>query len=283
MLGASLRYGGGKEFLALPGGLDGYRSGHTTGLPLLAPWANRLGSRRYHAAGVTVDLGGVDMFTDPGGLPIHGTMHAHSGWEIVELKRGAGAASLRSRFDYGSWPELLRRFPFPHEITLEARLTARELSVTTRVRSTGSGPVPISFGFHPYFRLPEGGRPDWRLRLPGRRHLQLDARGLPSGAAEAMKPEDDQIGKRTFDDLYELGSDRRLGISAGAHRLVVTLGKGYPFAQVFAPPGQRFVCLEPMTASTNALMSGRCPVVAVGEVFTARFSVSVEVGVDARL
>ena len=53
MTGVSLRYRGG-EYLALPGGLDALRSGRTGGLPLLAPWANRLRGRRYRAAGVTV-------------------------------------------------------------------------------------------------------------------------------------------------------------------------------------------------------------------------------------
>ena len=58
LLGASLRHRG-DELLALPGGLDGYRGGDVTGLPLLAPWANRLGARRYAVEGVTVDLEGL--------------------------------------------------------------------------------------------------------------------------------------------------------------------------------------------------------------------------------
>ena len=32
--------------------------------------------------------------------------------------------------------------------------------------------------------------------------------------------------------------------------------QGYRFAQVFAPPGSDFVCFEPMTAPTNALVAG---------------------------
>ena len=57
MLGTSLRHRG-DEVLALPGGLEGYRAGDVTGLPLLAPWANRLGARRYEVEGVVVDLEG---------------------------------------------------------------------------------------------------------------------------------------------------------------------------------------------------------------------------------
>jgi aldose 1-epimerase len=45
----------GHVHLALPGGLDALRKGSTLGLPLLAPWANRLAASRYEAAGVDVD------------------------------------------------------------------------------------------------------------------------------------------------------------------------------------------------------------------------------------
>jgi galactose mutarotase-like enzyme len=45
---------------------------------------------------------------------------------------------------------------------------------------------------------------------------------------------------------------------------------------VFAPQGKRFVALEPMTAPTNALVEGTCPMVAPGEAFTARFRIRPE-------
>jgi galactose mutarotase-like enzyme len=32
--------------------------------------------------------------------------------------------------------------------------------------------------------------------------------------------------------------------------------RGYPFAQVYAPGGDDLICFEPMTAPTNALVSG---------------------------
>ena len=79
LLGTSLRHRG-EDLLALPGGVAGYRDRHVTGLPLLAPWANRLPSWRYRAAGVEVDLEGLDLATDPAGLPIHGTLTGGGGW-----------------------------------------------------------------------------------------------------------------------------------------------------------------------------------------------------------
>ena len=278
LLGTSLRHRG-EELLALPGGVEGYRDGHVTGLPLLAPWANRLPGWRYRAAGVEVDLDGLDLHTDPGGLPIHGTLTAHRGWRPGRLAADADRAVLEAGLDYGDWPELLAAFPFPHRLTVTFALQGASLAVTTTLAATGDRPVPVAFGWHPYLRLPGAPRAAWRLLLPFRTHLELDDRGLPTGKAADEPAEAAPVGERTFDDLYTLGADpaeRRLGLEAAGRRLVVGYGDGYDHAQVFAPPEAEFVCLEPMTAPTAALATGATPLVAPGDSFSARFTIEVE-------
>ena len=278
LLGTSLRHRG-EELLALPGGVEGYRDGNVTGLPLLAPWANRLPGWRYHAAGVEVSLEGLDLHTDPAGLPIHGTLTAQAGWRLDRLAAEADRAELEAGFDYGARPELLAAFPFPHRLTVTATLQGASLAVTTTLAATGERPVPVAFGWHPYLRLPGAPRAAWRLLLPARSHLELDDRGLPTGKAADEPAEADPVGERTYDDLYALGDDpagRRLGLEAAGRRLVVSYGDGYGHAQVFAPPGAEFACLEPMTGPTAALAAGTTPLVQPGDAFTARFAVTVE-------
>jgi aldose 1-epimerase len=278
LLGTSLRHRG-EELLALPGGVEGYRDRHVTGLPLLAPWANRLPGWRYRAAGVEVSLEGLDLPTDPAGLPIHGTLTAHRGWRLERLAAEADRAVLAAGFDYGAWPELLAAFPFPHRLTVTATLRGASLVVTTTLAATGRRPVPVAFGWHPYLRLPGAPRAAWRLLLPRRTHLELDDRGLPTGKSADEPAEADPVGERTYDDLYALEDDpdgRRLGLEAAGRRLLVGYGDGYDHAQVFAPPGAEFVCLEPMTGPTAALAAGTTPLVAPGDTFAARFTVTVE-------
>ncbi|HEV2921060.1 MAG TPA: aldose 1-epimerase [Actinomycetota bacterium] len=277
LLGTSLRHRG-EELLALPGGVAGYRNRHVTGLPILAPWANRLPSWRYRAAGVEVDLDGLDLATDPAGLPIHGTLTAHRGWRLERLAAETGRAVLEAAFDY-AWPELLAAFPFPHRLTVAAAVQGASLEVTTTLEATGDRPVPVAFGWHPYLRLPGAPRAAWRLLLPFRTHLELDDRGLPTGKAADEPAEAAPVGERTFDDLYVLDADPaepRLGLEAAGRRLVVGYGDGYDHAQVFAPPGAEFVCLEPMTAPTAALATEATPLVAPGDSFSARFTIGVE-------
>jgi aldose 1-epimerase len=300
LLGVSLRHRG-EELLALPGGLDRYRGGHVTGLPILAPWANRLPGWRYRAAGVEVDLDGLELPTDPGGLPIHGTLTAARGWRLERLAAEAGAAVLRAGLDYGADPRRLAAFPFPHRLAVDAAVAEGALAVTTTLEATGERPVPVAFGWHPYLKLPGAPRASWRLLLPDRTHLALDGRGLPTGQAAAEPAEADPIGDRTLDDLYALADDpgpgqnpigertyddlyapgkdpagRRLGLEAAGRRLLVDYGHGYDHAQVFAPPDAEFVCLEPMTGPTAALAAGTTPLVAPGDRFAATFTIRVE-------
>jgi aldose 1-epimerase len=278
LLGTSLRHRG-QELLALPGGLAGYRDRHVTGLPLLAPWANRLPEWRYRAAGVEVDLDGLDLATDPGGLPIHGTLTAHPGWRLERLAAEADRAVLEASFDYGAFPELLAAFPFPHRLTVTATAGAATLTVATTVAATGGRAVPVAFGWHPYLQLPGAPRSTWRLLLPDRVHLDLDDRGLPTGKTADEPAEADPVGDRTFDDLYALGQGpaaRWLGLEAAGRRLLVGYGDGYDHAQVFAPPEAEFVCLEPMTGPVAALAAGTTPLVEPGGSFTAEFTIQVQ-------
>lgn len=274
LLGASLRLGG-EEFLALPGGVGAYRRIRTTGLPLLAPWANRLSGRGYRAGRVRVDLDGLNLYTDPNGLPIHGTMSAQETWHVSSVSTVGRVARLRAGFEYAG-EELLAAFPFPHRLETSIDVDGRSLSVATTIRPSGGRAVPISFGYHPYFRLPGGRRSAWRLLLPRRRHVELDERGIPTGRSTPAPAEAEPIGARTYDDLFELTGERRLGIQHGGRRLSVLFGSGFPYAQVYAPPGAGFACLEPMTAPTNALVAGNYPIVRPGQSFTARFSIRPE-------
>jgi len=270
MLGTSLRWRG-EEYVALAEGVAGYQEGRQTGLPLLAPWGNRLEGWRYRAADVDVDLEGLALTTEEHGLPIHGTMTAAVGWDVVEREEDR----LRTHFRYDVRPDLLAAFPFPHDLEIDARVDGDALRIATTLRPTSDRPVPVAFAWHPYLRLPSGDRASWRLWLPARDHLELDRRGIPTGASKSEEAETEPVGNRTFDDLYALRDDHEIVLESGGRRLTVQYDTGYPYAQVFAPSGADFVCLEPMTAPTNALGTGECPLVAAGQSFTARFSIAI--------
>jgi galactose mutarotase-like enzyme len=270
MTGVSLRCGD-REHLALPGGLAALRAGSTLGLPLLAPWANRLARRHYRAAGVDVDLQGLPLGTDGNGLPIHGVLVGQPGWRIGRCAARADRASFRAALDVDT-----PAFPFPHRIELAVTARERRLTIDTTVVPTGRRAVPIAFGWHPYLRLPGTPRRRWRLRLPARTHLALDALGIPTGGEQTEGGAADPIGGRTFDDLYRLGRQRELALVADDVAISMRAGAGYPYAQVWVPAGRPFAALEPMTSATNSLVDGTAPVAEPGDAYSAAFDLTIE-------
>jgi aldose 1-epimerase len=271
----------GAELVALPGGLAAYREQHTTGAPLLYPWANRLAGDRYREGDIEVDLRGLDLHTDANGLPIHGLMLARPEWEVTRLGAGPRSARLAARFDFGAHEDLMAAFPFPHELAVDVTLAASgSLRIVTTVRPNGPVSVPVAFGWHPYLKLPGGPRDSWELELPARAHAALDGRGIPTGRARPVEAETERLEGRDLDDLFALGPDRIITLASRERKLTITYDDGYPYAQVFSPAGKPFCAIEPMTAPTNALVSGDHPSVRPGETFSAAFTIAV--GAPAR-
>jgi aldose 1-epimerase len=272
MVGCSLRHRG-EELLGLRGGLRGYAGERKTmGIPLLYPWANRLGRSRFRVAGREVDLASVEPppRRDGNGLPMHGLLAGVDGWRVTRHEATADGAVLSAAFDF-----TMDAFPFPHVLELEAAVTGDTLTISTIVVAS-DGAVPIGFGYHPYLRLPGVERRLWEVEVPVREALVLDELMLPTGERVPVEVEPGPLGDRTFDDAY-VAPPEPFALSGGGRRIEVAFLSGFPFAQVFAPAEDDVVAYEPMTAPTNALVDGGAtlPLLAAGERFRAAFSIAV--------
>jgi aldose 1-epimerase len=274
MLGASLGHRG-VEFLRRVEDLDAPAArGSTAGIPFLHPWANRLAGPRYRAAGqdVVLDLSSPLLHLDEHGLPIHGVPWSLLAWEVTE----ASPDGLMARLEW-TRDDLLAIFPFRHRLDLTATLRPDGLTLETTLTAGPDAPVPVSFGFHPYFGLPGLPRGQWRLELPAMCRLVLDPRGIPTGEEEPCGPFEAPLGDLHLDDGFAVLEEQpSLCLSGAGLRITVDLLAGYGYAQVFAPKGKDFVALEPMTAPTNALVSGcGLQVVEPSGQFRAAFRVAV--------
>jgi aldose 1-epimerase len=257
MVGASLRHEG-RELLGQRGGLDAYLAkGSAFGIPLLAPWANRLDGLSYGQ----VELDQAQVKLDGNGLPKDGVM-AGRAWETVSASHTRLVAAFESD------PAVLRAFPFPHRLQVTVELTADAMAVTTAVSATGVVAVPISFGWHPLFTLPGVARADYEVIVPGVRESMLDDRGIPTGETRAPS------GDIADTEFREIGGE--FVLRGGGQALTVSFGAPeFPVGHVWAPAGEPFVAWEPMTAPTNALRSGDgLRHVAPGETFAATFTVA---------
>jgi galactose mutarotase-like enzyme len=267
----------GVELLHAGRGVEAYaRRGKTMGIPLLHPWANRLARPGYAAAGKEVTLPAPEgrYGLDPNGLPIHGALPGLLRWEVLDT----GARDrVSARLDWRA-PELMELFPFAHELRIDALAGDAGLELVTTLRATGEDAVPVSFGYHPYLRPPgDAPRADWQVALGASERLVLDDQMIPTGATRPLDPRSFALDASSWDDgLAGLTAPPEFSVSAGPRTLTVIFDEGFPFAQVFAPDGQDFICFEPMTAPTNALVDGGAlTVVAPGDEYRTAFSIAV--------
>src|SRR6201989_3352424 len=97
MICCSLRHRG-EELLAQVGGLAEYaHDGHTMGIPLLYPWANRLAAFDYRVGDRTVRIphDPERIQLESHNLPIHGVIGGRQAWEVTRAERGGLPARHR--------------------------------------------------------------------------------------------------------------------------------------------------------------------------------------------
>jgi galactose mutarotase-like enzyme len=277
MVGCSLSHRG-EELLGQRGGLATYVAERSTmGIPLLHPWANRVARRQFQVAGGGVDLRAhPELYSvGPKGLPIHGLLAASGGWIVERHEDTPEGPRLAGSFDFAAHEDLMSVFPFPHRLRIEAGITDGTLTIATTLDATGNVPVPIAFGYHPYFRLPGLERSAWAIEIPVVERVVLDAGELPTGKVEKADVPSGPLGTRTFDDEFVAPAEPFV-LEGGGRRIEVSFDGGYPYAQVYAPNDDDVIAFEPMTAPTNALVSGfDLKLLEPGESYTATFSIMV--------
>jgi aldose 1-epimerase len=265
------------ELLAQRRGVAAYaEQGSTMAIPLLYPWANRLAAPRYPGPHGDVVLARDNALLkfDANGLPIHGAIAGSLPWELLDV--GADRLYARLRWERR---DLLTIFPFAHVLELRASIAGATLTIETSLFAPHDAlvPVPVSFGYHPYLTIPDSDRRDWQVELPTSRRVLLDAQMIPTGLSEDFAQRRFALADSSWDDAFaELEQPARFAVSDRATRIELELREGYSHAQVYSPAGAPFICFEPMSAPTNALISrDALPVVEPGGEFLASFSISV--------
>jgi aldose 1-epimerase len=153
----------------------------------------------------------------------------------------------------------MANWPFAHEYEMTYTLTDGDLKVSTMVRNLSTEAMPIVLGFHPYFNIPDVPRTESTVHIAARKHVETDARLVATGAfTPSNLPDEVSLKEHTFDDGFtDLVRDTEgratFSVQAGDKKIQVVYGPKYQVAIVYAPPGQNYICFEPMTAITDGI------------------------------
>jgi aldose 1-epimerase len=239
------------------------KSPDLSGVPFLAPWANRLDEEAFWANGkkytFNMTLGNVR-----GPIPIHGLLANSDLWEVTDVAADRKSAHVTSRLLFWQHPELMAQWPFAHQYEITYRLADGMLEVRTTVTNLSADPMPITLGFHPYYRIPDVPRDQWLAAIPARKIVIADSRLIATGE---FKPYDlprplplkDHPLDTGFTDLERDAEGRaHFSIEAGGKKVETLYGPKYGAAVIYAPPplegqNREFICFEPMAGITDAV------------------------------
>jgi len=221
------------------------------GMPLLAPFANRLDETAFYANGKKYNFD-LELGNVRGPIPIHGYVTGASTWQVIEVRADATGAWVTSKLDFYRHPQYMAQFPFAHTLTMTYRLSEGTMEVRTRIDNLSNEPMPIGIGYHPYFTLPEGGRNDWTLDIGARTHWKLSPTKIPTGETQPADVffEGDRrnvpisrFATRLIDDVFsDLDRDAqgrgKVTVSNGKQSLTVIMGPNYKTVLVYStvPP-----------------------------------------------
>ena len=243
------------------------------GIPFLAPWANRLDEQAFYANGRRFSFD-MEIGNIRGNPPIHGLLMRTDRWKALDLSADDEQSSVTSRLEFFRAPLWMKQFPFAHVIEMTHRLHDGALEVRTRVDNQSIDPMPVSIGFHPYFRLTDSPRDEWTIAIDARTRWLLSDAKLPTGATEPVErsfldPQAVCLRNQDLDHVFtELGRNDQgmavIGVRGRKQRIDVECGPRFRAAVVYAPPSSvrpadasalrgEFVCLEPMAGITNAM------------------------------
>jgi aldose 1-epimerase len=258
---------GGHEFLWWPYSsiADFKTKPQMSGIPFLAPWANRLDEPAFYANETRypfdMTLGNVRF--DTPGIPIHGFVTMTDHWRVVEAKATKSAAWVTSRLEFFRQPSWMKQWPFAHAIDMTYRLQDGTLEVALSLTNMSAQPMPVVVGFHPYLQLTDSPRDEWTIAVGARTHWKLAQNKVPTGEIEPIErvfpnPRAATLRDYNLDDVFgDLERDEKgramLSLSGKTQRLTVMFGGNYRAAVVWAPKGRPFVCFEPMVGITDAV------------------------------
>jgi aldose 1-epimerase len=230
------------------------------GNPFLAPWANRIDQDAYFANGkkylLNPELGNFRY--DANRKPIHGLLVYASQWRVVTLEADGSGARLTSRLEFWREPGWMAQFPFAHNVEMTYRLADGALEVETAIENLSTEPLPLSLGYHTYYRVPDSPRDDWKVVIPARDQVVLNDLLVPTGERKPVSfPSPLPLGAAKLDDVFtglvrEPDGKARFSVEGRRQKISVLFGPKYPVAVIYAPPGRDFICFEPMTGVTNA-------------------------------
>jgi aldose 1-epimerase len=232
----------------------------------LVPYANRIDGGRFVFAGETVQLTPTPGF-EPHAL--HGDGWRKQ-WSVEEADEASAVMTLTH--PRGDWP-------WAWSARQTVRLTETGLAIELALTNVDKRSMPAGLGLHPYFLRTHG----VELAFRSEGVWETDERLIPIRLSPRGAVFDWTEGRRVdqapfVDHAYD-GWDGVAVLTDPGRTITLRASPNARCAHVYAPSGQTFLCVEPMTHRPNAMNApagetDTMPVLQPGETATVTLTIT---------
>jgi len=206
----------------------------------LVPYSNRIRRGRFNYQGRDVTL------------PLNFGDHPHSihghGWQVpwTVVNAGEAEAELSYRHEAGDWP-------WSYEARQRFSLSPDDLTIYLDLSNKGDTPMPAGVGFHPYFPRTA----ETRIQASVSDMWRVDDEVMPVALEQPPDGKDPNAGLRVDAVALDNGYTGWRGsavISWPERSAELTMAASEELGKlvIFTPPGEDFLCVEPVSHDTDA-------------------------------
>lgn len=172
----------------------------------------------------------------------------------------------------GHSEQTLREFPWRFEALLAVTLVGTALHLSFTAENRDSRPMPLHFGYHPYFFVPHANKASATVETDASR--AWDNRQGATVTFSGLELTGPEVDIHLLDHSLQ-GTTLERG--PGLRPVELAWSPSFTTLVVWTLAGRDFVCVEPWTAPGGALKTGqRLLTVAPGATFASELEISVE-------
>lgn len=209
---------------------------------ILFPFANRICEGKYQFQNKNYNLSCNEAKRENA---IHGLIY-NKNFELKSLKETTDYAETVLMFEENNPPA---GFPFPYKIELTYLLYDTKLSLKVTITNTGQQAFPYTLGWHPYFYCDDF--ENSFLSFSSHKMVIMNHNMIALGTNERVVDDPFSLKNKTLDDCFVLNG-REIEFYTKDYKIRL---EGHPksnFFQIYTPPNQNSIALEPMTGVSDS-------------------------------
>ncbi len=213
---------------------------------LLFPFVSRTQHGKYAFEGQSFQL---DCNDSNGIHALHGLVYNKT-FELVDVDQSNSEIIVKIGYLEKNKP---KGFQHDYELSVNYTFSKEGMGLTMHVENVGETKFPFTIGWHPYFYMPD--RANSSLSFDSHQTVLYDEQLITKKIVDQKIPGNINLDNQSFDDCFIL-NDNKATFETPRYSIEFLSSVPENFLQIYTPPNDPIIAIEPMVGLSNSLNNG---------------------------